>query len=74
MKLPERLRRNRPDYLAALQHAHKTAAEGRLDLKPLQLLIARLVREQIGQPQTGVVSPALAPTPLSNGSTAPFGG
>ena len=61
--LPELLRRNRSDYLGALQHARKTSAEGRLDLMPLQLLIARLVREQIGQPEPGAPKAPLEHAP-----------
>jgi Fic family protein len=68
--LPELLRRNRSDYLTAVRHAQRTFVEGRLDLKPLQLLIVRLTREQIGQTEPSGPTPSLEQTLSSANSTA----
>lgn len=45
--LPELIRQNRGEYVAALEHADKTHAAGALDLDLLHSLIVRLVGEQL---------------------------
>lgn len=45
--LPELLRQNRPEYVAALQAADVTAQAGNLDLSELHALIARLLDQQL---------------------------
>ncbi|MDH5324389.1 MAG: Fic family protein [Gammaproteobacteria bacterium] len=46
--LPELLRRDRDDYVAALQKADKSLSTGSLDLTDLHALISKLLTEQIG--------------------------
>lgn len=53
--LPELIRRERPRYCIALQHAHVSASQGILDLKPLFDLVTELITEQLST----VASPAL---------------
>jgi Fic/DOC family len=53
--LPELLRRERPDYVAALKHADASLQTGVLDLTALHALVSRLLDEQlppIDQPDT----------------------
>jgi hypothetical protein len=45
--LPELIKQNRVEYVAALQHADRTASQGALDLAPLHGLLARLIEEQL---------------------------
>lgn len=45
--LPELLRKNRPDYVAALKHADAAYSKGNLDLTPLHGLVQKLVAEQL---------------------------
>lgn len=45
--LPELIRRERDKYVQALQHADLSLQTGTLDLKPLQSLLALLLREQV---------------------------
>jgi fido (protein-threonine AMPylation protein) len=45
--LPELLRRNRPEYVRALQYADRSAANGSVDLEPLHALVSRLLAEQL---------------------------
>ncbi len=47
--LPELLRQNRPAYVAALQHADQTYAEGgEPDLGPLHHIVSTLLAQQLG--------------------------
>lgn len=43
--LPELIRANRPEYVAALKHADATVRAGALDLAPLHGMLARLLDE-----------------------------
>ncbi|MEN5168106.1 Fic family protein [Brevundimonas pondensis] len=45
--LPELLRSNRDEYVAALIHADRSLAEGPVDLAPLHALLTRLLSEQL---------------------------
>jgi fido (protein-threonine AMPylation protein) len=45
--LPELIRREHKDYVAALQHADASMKAGALDLGPLHALLAKLLEEQI---------------------------
>lgn len=45
--LPELLRRERPRYVAALQHADQSLQAGSVDLVPLQDLVTELLLEQL---------------------------
>lgn len=45
--LPELLRRERPDYVAALKHADASLPTGVLDLSVLHALVTRLLYEQL---------------------------
>ncbi len=45
--LPELIRRERSDYIAALRHADESAARGTVDLAPLHALLVRLLSEQL---------------------------
>ena len=45
--LPELIRQNRDEYIAALQHAHVSNDAGDVDLRPLHELIMRLLAQQI---------------------------
>lgn len=45
--LPELIKRNRDEYVAALEFADQTFRDGQLDLTPLHALLVRLVTEQI---------------------------
>lgn len=45
--LPELIRQNHAEYVAALQHAHISFAGGTLDLSPLHNLVSRLLSEQV---------------------------
>jgi Fic family protein len=45
--LPELIRHNRPEYVAALQAVDKSNAEGKLNLQPLADVIGRLVKQQL---------------------------
>lgn len=45
--LPELIRLNRPEYVAALKHGDASFADGALDLTPLHALLARLLEEQL---------------------------
>jgi len=55
--LPELIRLNRDEYVAALQHADVTFAAGALDLGPLHALISRLLDQQLaGFPVAGAPS------------------
>jgi Fic family protein len=56
--LPELLKRDRPDYVAALRAADDSFAAGVLDLSQLHSLIQKLLAEQ-----TGSAAPASAPPP-----------
>lgn len=56
--LPELLRLNRSDYVAALRAADASLSSGRLDLSDLHALMARLIGEQIAS--AGIV-PTAAP-------------
>lgn len=46
--LPELLRENRAEYVAALKQIDTSAMTGGLDLTPLNEIIARLLTEQLG--------------------------
>ena len=46
--LPELLRRERPDYVAALKHADASIPTGNLDLSSLHALVTKLLNEQMG--------------------------
>lgn len=46
--LPELIRKNRDDYVLALQEADRSSFEGKLDLTLLHALLAKLLEEQIG--------------------------
>lgn len=46
--LPELLRRDRPDYVAALKHADASIPTGNLDLSALHALVTKLLDEQMG--------------------------
>ena len=48
--LPELLRLNRDEYVAALKHADKSVAAGALDLGPLHKLMSELLTQQLGTP------------------------
>jgi hypothetical protein len=58
--LPELLRRNRPEYVRALQHADLSATNGSVDLRPLHSLVSRLLAEQLG---SGDVMDPMQPHP-----------
>src|SRR5690606_15364686 len=45
--LPELIRANRPEYVAALKAADAALAAGQLDLGPLHALLTRLLNEQL---------------------------
>lgn len=45
--LPELIKRNRPEYVAALQAADASIAGGRLDLSVMHALLTRLIGEQL---------------------------
>ncbi len=45
--LPELIRANRPEYVAALKAADSAAASGQFDLKALHTLLTRLLNEQL---------------------------
>lgn len=45
--LPELLRRDRPEYVAALKHADASLPTGQLDLSALHALVSRLLIEQL---------------------------
>jgi prophage maintenance system killer protein len=45
--LPELIRRNRTDYVAALRLVDESAVAGKLDLAPLHTLISRLLEDQL---------------------------
>lgn len=45
--LPELLRRDRPEYVAALKHADASLVTGQLDLSELHKLLTRLLNEQM---------------------------
>ena len=53
--LPELIRQNHAEYVAALQHAHNAWARGSIDLSLLHPLIVRLLQQQIqsAPPATG---------------------
>jgi Fic family protein len=52
--LPELIKRNRPEYVRALQHADATyKSTGRVDLAPLHGLLSRLLSEQLGVAASG---------------------
>lgn len=66
--LPELLRQNRDEYVAALQAADKSLANGALDLSVLHALLQRLLGEQVASaqpvaaaPQPGAAPPAQQP-------------
>lgn len=61
--IPELLRRERPRYVQALEHAHESAKVGTVDLLPLFNLVTELVNEQLSS-----VNPDAASTP-STGAT-----
>lgn len=48
--LPELLRRDRPEYVAALKHADASLSSGTLDLSVLHTLVTRLLEEQLPPP------------------------
>lgn len=56
--LPELIRQNRAEYCDALQIGHDTFKAGALNLSVLHVLVARLVREQLGVDQ-----PPASPSP-----------
>lgn len=51
--LPELLRENREDYVAALRHADKNVVEGQNDLRPLHELLTKLLNIQLAEPNGG---------------------
>jgi len=57
--LPELLRKNRPQYVAALKHADASLLAGSLDLAPLHGLVQTLVSEQL-ESANGTDSPEAA--------------
>jgi fido (protein-threonine AMPylation protein) len=70
--LPELIRANRPAYVAALQHAHKTYGEGSLDVSLLHALISQLIGIQVSSaspPPTPAPAPTAAPDAASSLST-----
>ncbi|WP_454867534.1 Fic family protein [Pseudomonas farris] len=50
--LPELIRRNRPEYVDALQRVDESLTQGPVDLSPLHELLSRLITEQLGTQQT----------------------
>jgi Fic family protein len=64
--LPELIRANRPAYVAALQHAHKTFEAGAVDLKLLHALISQLANEQ---ERSAITAAAAQPDAASNDAT-----
>lgn len=60
--LPELIKRERPTYVKALEHADQSVKAGSLDLGPLHALIAQLLQEQINS-ATPPVTPASADHP-----------
>jgi hypothetical protein len=57
--LPELIRRNHAEYVAALQAVDASLAGGNLNLAPLHALVSRLLDEQL---QSADVTPAAADT------------
>jgi Fic family protein len=55
--LPELIRRDREEYVAALRLADASALSGTLDLSVLHALLARLLEEQIGSAEVQNDSP-----------------
>lgn len=45
--LPDLIKANRPEYVAALKHADASLPTGQLDLAPLHSLVAKLLSEQM---------------------------
>jgi len=64
--LPELLRENRKEYCDALQAAHESFAQGKLDLSILHALVIKLLEEQFaseGADPAAATSAAAANTP-----------
>lgn len=63
--LPELLRRDRGNYVDALKAVDASSVAGPLNLTPLQLLITKLLNEQLGMPVPSeeVVAPATEGAP-----------
>lgn len=55
--LPELLRENRDEYVAALQHADRELVNNAPDLSVLHQLLVRLIEEQVGIPVGQAVEP-----------------
>lgn len=51
--LPELIRQNRPEYVAALKHADASLVTGQLELTELHTLLARLLGEQLPPADNG---------------------
>ena len=60
--LPELLRQNRDEYVAALKHADLSIQKGPLDLAVLHQLVSKLLQTQLSTSPTTVAEP---PTPES---------
>lgn len=56
--LPELIRRNRQEYVAALKHADASVVAGQLDLTALHVLLSRLLGEQLPPAENGEQNPA----------------
>jgi fido (protein-threonine AMPylation protein) len=52
--LPELLKKNRPEYVAALKHADASAAVGKLDLSFLHALVSKLLESQLQDANIGM--------------------
>ncbi|MNL29600.1 Fic/DOC family protein [compost metagenome] len=59
--LPELLKRNRDEYVAALRHADASIGVGELDLSMLHALIERLLLEQLQSSSNQPADPAAMP-------------
>lgn len=70
--LPELLRENRKEYCDALQLAHESLAQGKLDLSVLHALVIRLLEEQFASedaPPAAATIAAAANTPSTDATS-----
>jgi Fic family protein len=63
--LPELLKRDRPDYTAALKAADTSLTSGTLDLSQLHALMMKLLTEQLGSASSNGAPPTDSPAPRS---------
>ncbi len=63
--LPELLRRNHAEYVAALKLVDASLPSGQIDLAPVHALLSRLLNEQI---QSAAATPAAANSPSTGGT------